>query len=135
MTPPEPVIVVKPRTFGQFQYPTAPLHRPGGAQAVFHQEWKKAEADEKLHRTVEAFRQFQDGQLPAGPGADALMAAFRSVENHLLHRPVWQNAADNGTVLLASPRIPVGEQNRLRAEHERSMRTVEEIDKAAGKAG
>ncbi|MFG2631439.1 hypothetical protein [Streptomyces sp. NPDC048473] len=184
-------------------------HRPGGAQAVFHQEWKRAEADEKLHRTVEAFRQFQNGQLPAGPGADALMAAFRSVEDelqghesgpakvvtdrqvelllkkkaavlhlsaanycwfedpakalclklagaksaaapltgmcdssrcpqathHLLHRPVWQTAADNGTVLLASPRIPAGEKNRLRAEHERSMRVLEEIDKAAGKAG
>ncbi|MET9692556.1 hypothetical protein ABZY81_29490 [Streptomyces sp. NPDC006514] len=49
--------------------------------------------------------------------------------------PVWQTAADNGTVLLASPRIPVGEKNRLRAEHELSMRALEEIDKAAGRAG
>ncbi|MFD9192860.1 hypothetical protein ACFWCA_32180 [Streptomyces phaeochromogenes] len=184
-------------------------HRPGGAQAVFHHEWKRAETAEKLTRTVEAFRQFQDGQLPAGPGADALLSTFRAVEDeledhepgpakvvtdrqielllkkkaavlhlgaanycwfedpakalclklagaksaaapltgmcdsarcpqathHLVHRSVWQTAADNGTVLLASPRIPAGEKARLRAEHERSMRILEEIDKAAGKAG
>ncbi|WP_235438081.1 hypothetical protein [Kitasatospora griseola] len=57
--------------------------RPGGAQAVFHHEWKRAEAKEKLTRTVESFRQYQQGQLPAGPGADALLATFRSVENEL----------------------------------------------------
>ncbi|MET7622632.1 hypothetical protein [Streptomyces sp. NPDC005408] len=28
--------------FGHFQYPTPPLARPGGAQAVFHHEWKTA---------------------------------------------------------------------------------------------
>ncbi|MGW0537885.1 hypothetical protein [Streptomyces sp. NPDC003032] len=55
--------------------------------------------------------------------------------HHLVHRSVWQNAADNGAVLLASPCIPAGERDRLRAEHERSMRILEEIDKAAGKAG
>ncbi|MEU4147110.1 hypothetical protein [Streptomyces parvulus] len=183
--------------------------RPGGAQAGFHQEWKQAEAKEKLARTVEAFRQFQQGQLPAGPGADALMATFRTVEgeleghdpgpakvvtdrqvelllkkkaaalhlsaanycwfedpakalclklagaksasapltglcdsarcpqatHHIAHRFIWQNAADNGAVLLASPRIPPAEKDRLRAEHERSMRVLEEIDTAAGKAG
>ncbi|MCX4546475.1 hypothetical protein [Streptomyces sp. NBC_01565] len=48
---------------------------------------------------------------------------------------VWQTAADNGTVLLASPRIPAGEKARLHAEHERSMRILEEIDKAARRAG
>jgi hypothetical protein len=69
--------------FGQFQYPTPPLARPGGAQAVFHHEWKKEEAKEKLKRTVEAYRQFEQGQLPAGPGADALLAAFRAVETEL----------------------------------------------------
>ncbi|WP_346167727.1 hypothetical protein [Streptomyces javensis] len=170
--------------------------RPGGAQAVFHQEWKKEEAKEKRKRTVEAYRQFEQGQLPAGPGADALLATFRAIEDeleghdpgpakvvtdrqlelllkqkasvlhlsaanycwfegpakalclklagsksatapltglcdssrcpqathHLVHRPVWQTAADNGADMLASPRIPPGEKNRLRAEHERSMR-------------
>ncbi|MGW4380440.1 hypothetical protein [Kitasatospora sp. NPDC004531] len=183
--------------------------RPGGAQAVFHHEWKKEEAKEKLKRTVEAYRQFEQGQLPVGPGADALLAAFRAVEDeladhepgpakvvtdrqvelllkkkasvlhlsaanycwfedpakalclklagtrsaaaplaglcdsfrcpqathHLVHRPVRQAAADNGAVLLAGPRIPVGEKERMRAEHERSMRVLQEIDKAPGRAG
>lgn len=53
-----------------------------------HHEWKKEEAKEKLKRTVEAYRQFGQGQLPAGPGADALLAAFRAVENELAdHEP------------------------------------------------
>ncbi|MFJ8546322.1 hypothetical protein ACIRFH_30850 [Streptomyces sp. NPDC093586] len=194
--------------FGQFQYPTPPLGRPGGAQAVFHHEWKTEEAKEKLKRTVEAYRQFEQGQMPAGPGADALLASFRAVEkeladhkpgpakvvtdrqielllkkkasvlhlsaanycwfedpakalclklagtrsaaapltglcdssrcpqatHHIVHRSVWQTTADNGAVLLASPRIPLAEKDRLRAEQERSMRVLEEIDTAAGKA-
>ncbi|WP_250569872.1 hypothetical protein [Streptomyces sp. CJ_13] len=48
--------------------------------------------------------------------------------------PVWQTSADNGAALLASPRIPAREKDRLRVEHERSMRVLEEINKAAGKA-
>ena len=62
--------------------------RPGGAQAVFHHEWKKEEAKEKLKRTVAAYRQFEQGQMPAGPGADALLASFRAVEKELAdHEP------------------------------------------------
>jgi len=164
--------------------------RPGGAQAIFHREWKQAEAKEKLQRTVESFRQYQQGQLPTGPGAEALLAEFHNVEtelekhepgpakvvigrqeelllqhradtlhltlanycwfedpakalclklagakaaaapltglcdsarctqatHHLVHRPVWQAAAANSTALLASPRVPAGEKNRLLAE-------------------
>ncbi|MDI5905447.1 MULTISPECIES: hypothetical protein [Streptomyces] len=181
--------------------------RPGGAQAVFRHEWKKEEAKEKLKRTVEAYRQFEQGQMP-GPGADALLASFRAVEkelsdhepgpakvvtdrqialllmrkasvlhlsaanycwfedpakalclmlagtrstaapltvlcdssrcpqatHHLVHRSVWRTAADDGAVLLASSRIPAGEKDRLRSEHERSMRILEEIDTAARRA-
>ncbi|MFE9284787.1 hypothetical protein ACF1HU_00455 [Streptomyces olivaceus] len=55
--------------------------------------------------------------------------------HHLVHRSVWQTTADNGSVLLANPRVPAGEKKRLQAEHERSVRVLEEIDKAAGKAG
>ncbi|CAM5674228.1 hypothetical protein SPURM210S_03428 [Streptomyces purpurascens] len=54
--------------------------------------------------------------------------------HHIIHRSVWQTTADNGVVLLASPRIPPAEKARLRAEYERSMRVLEEIDTAAGKA-
>ncbi|HEY9327041.1 MAG TPA: hypothetical protein VIS09_02180 [Streptomyces sp.] len=195
--------------FEEFQYPTPPIGRPGGAQAVFHHEWKKEEAKEKLKRTVEAYRQFEQGQMPADPGAGALLASFRAVEkeladhepgpakvvtdrqielllkkkasvlhlsaanycwfedpakalclklagtrsaaapltglcdssrcpqatHHIVHRSVWRTTADNGVVLLASPRIPPAEKARLRAEHERSMRVLEEIDTATAKAG
>jgi hypothetical protein len=183
--------------------------RPGGAQAVFHHEWKKKEEEkEKLKRTDEAYRQFEQGQMPAGPGADALLASFRAVEqeladhdpgpakvvtdrqielllkkkasvlhlsaanycwfedpakalclklagtrsaaapltglcdssrcpqatHHIVHRSAWQTTAD-GVALLASPRIPPAEKDRLRTEHERSIRVPEEIDTGAGKAG
>ncbi|MFH8368269.1 hypothetical protein [Streptomyces sp. NPDC018031] len=38
--------------------------------------------------TVEAYRQFEQGQMPAGPGADALLASFRAVEKELAdHEP------------------------------------------------
>ena len=50
---------------------------------MFHHEWKKEEAKEKLKRTVEAYRQFEQGQMPAGPGADGLLASFRAVEKEL----------------------------------------------------
>ncbi|MFD3886238.1 hypothetical protein [Streptomyces microflavus] len=76
----------------------------------------------------------QAGQRrPAAAPLTGLCDSSRCRTHHLLHQPVWQTAADNGTVLLASPRIPVGEKNRLRAEHERSMRALEEIDKAAAR--
>ncbi|MER7983091.1 hypothetical protein [Streptomyces sp. NPDC095817] len=51
--------------------------RPGGVPAEFHHEWKK-KAQEKLKQTVEAYRQFEQGSMPAGPGADALLACFRA---------------------------------------------------------
>ncbi|WP_454355857.1 hypothetical protein [Streptomyces calvus] len=38
---------------------------------------------EKLVRTVEELYEFQRGKLPAGPGADALMATCRTVEEEL----------------------------------------------------
>jgi len=183
--------------------------RPGGAQAVFHAEWKADEARENLRLTVEAFRQFQQGQLPAGPGAARLAEAFRSVEealtghdpgtarttatdrqvelllkakaetlhqgaanycwfddpgqalclklagvstaktplagmcdsarcpqatHHQRHRPVWASAAETTAAMLASPRVPPGEKQRLRRDHDRALRIIEAIDKA-GPAG
>ncbi len=53
--------------------------------------------------------------------------------HHIVHRSVCQTTADNSVVLPASPRIPPAEKTRLRAEHDRSVRVLEEIDKAVGK--
>lgn len=55
-------------------------HRPDGAQAVFHAEWKAAAAKENLRSAVEAFREFQAGQMPAGPGAARLVETFTAVD-------------------------------------------------------
>lgn len=51
-------------------------NRPGGAQAKF-----LAEVGESEHK---AFRDFQAGRQPAGPGARDLVNFFTSVENELL---------------------------------------------------
>lgn len=179
--------------------------RPGGAQAVFHAEWKAEEARENLRLTVEAFRQFQNGQMPAGPGADRLTEAFRGVErelaghepgpvrvtgtdrqaelllkakaatlhqaaanycwfddpgqalclklagtgsapaplagmcdsarcpqatHHPRHRAVWVSIAQTTSAMLASPRIPAGEKQRLRRDHDRSQAVIQAIDDA-----
>ncbi|OEU97283.1 hypothetical protein AN217_04660 [Streptomyces qinglanensis] len=45
-------------------------------------------AKEKLKRTVEAYRQFEQGRMPAGPGADALLTSFRAVEKNLADRDI-----------------------------------------------
>lgn len=69
--------------------------RPGGAQAVFHTEWKRAEAKENLRLTLEAFHQFQEGHLPTGPGAAGLIEAFQSVETGLAeHEPSAANTIE-----------------------------------------
>lgn len=49
---------------------------PGGAQRRFHVEVEAAEEEHHLQLTVEAFRDFQDGVLPAGPGARGLLDVF-----------------------------------------------------------
>lgn len=57
--------------------------RPGGSQARFHAE---VAHEERLHRealTRAAFDEFREGRLPAGPGAAALIAAFREVDAQL----------------------------------------------------
>lgn len=124
-------------------------HEPGPAKVVTDRQIelllkKKAAV---LHLSAANYCWFEDpgkalclklaGAKPAAAPLTGMCDSSRCPQatHHLLHRPVWQTAADNSTVLLASPRIPIGEKNRLRAEHERSMRALEEIDKAAGKAG
>ncbi|MEU6190242.1 hypothetical protein [Nocardia sp. NPDC047038] len=58
--------------------------RPGGSQAMFHAEVRQAEHDHHLRLTVEAYEEYRAGQLPAGPGARALVEAFEHVESEVL---------------------------------------------------
>ena len=75
--PPAPV---HNQAFRQFQYLTSPFNRPGGSQALFRAEVQEPEEEHHLRLTIDAFRQFQAGQLPAGPGARDLIAAFTQVD-------------------------------------------------------
>ncbi|WP_329538215.1 hypothetical protein OG568_59430 (plasmid) [Streptomyces sp. NBC_01450] len=59
-------------------------NRPGGAQAKFLAEVGESEHNRNLTLTLQAFRDFQAGRQPAGPGARDLVSFFKSVENELL---------------------------------------------------
>ncbi|MFJ6987456.1 MULTISPECIES: site-specific integrase [unclassified Streptomyces] len=59
-------------------------NRPGGAQAKFLAEVGEAEHNRNLTLTLQAFRDFQAGRQPAGPGARDLVGFFKSVESELL---------------------------------------------------
>lgn len=121
-------------------------HEPGPAKVVTDRQVelllkKKAAV---LHFSAANYCWFEDPakalclKLVSAKSAAALLTGLcdssrcPQATHHLLHRLVWQTAADNGTVLLASPRVPADEKNRLRAENERSMRALDEIDQAAG---
>ncbi|NUK21971.1 hypothetical protein [Streptomyces lunaelactis] len=71
------------KAFGQFQYPTPPLARPGGSQRLFLAEFEEAEEEHHLQLTVQAFRDAQAGRMPAGPGAKSLIEAFAVVDAEL----------------------------------------------------
>lgn len=58
-------------------------HRPGGAQARFHAEMVAEQQRHHRQLTVDAYRDYQQGQLPAGPGARSLIAAFEHVDGEL----------------------------------------------------
>ncbi|GAA1959314.1 hypothetical protein [Catenulispora subtropica] len=58
-------------------------NRPGGSQAALLAEVRKAEQKHHLELTAQAFRDFQAGQLPAGPGARDLIAAFEHIDEQL----------------------------------------------------
>jgi hypothetical protein len=55
-------------------------HRPGGSQALFRAEVEHAEHQHHLQLTVAAFRDYQQGVLPTGPGARALIQRFDHVD-------------------------------------------------------
>ncbi|OFJ51118.1 hypothetical protein BEL07_24400 [Mycolicibacterium grossiae] len=54
--------------------------RPGGAQAELLAEVNKLEADHKLQLMLDEFRNYQQGILPAGPGARSLTEFFATID-------------------------------------------------------
>ncbi|MCZ4103573.1 site-specific integrase [Streptomyces sp. H39-C1] len=57
--------------------------RPGGAQAELLAEVNKHESDRNLDLVLAEFRNYQQGILPAGPGARSLTEFFASVDEKL----------------------------------------------------
>jgi hypothetical protein len=57
--------------------------RPGGAQAELLAEVNKHEADRNLELVLAEFRNYQQGILPAGPGARSLTEFFASIDADL----------------------------------------------------
>ncbi|MFE7531571.1 hypothetical protein ACFU7Y_38570 [Kitasatospora sp. NPDC057542] len=66
--------------FGQFQYPTPPLARPGGAQAALLAEVGKLEAERNKDLTWQVWQDYKAGRRPAGPGAKSLLDFFAFVD-------------------------------------------------------
>ena len=54
--------------------------RPGGAQAELLAEVNKHESDRNLSLVLAEFRNYQEGILPAGPGARSLTEFFASID-------------------------------------------------------
>ena len=57
--------------------------RPGGAQSELLGEVNKLEADHKLELVLAEFRNYQQGILPAGPGARSLAEFFATIDAEL----------------------------------------------------
>jgi integrase len=57
--------------------------RPGGAQGKFLAEIAQDEADRNLQIVLAEFRSYQDGNMPAGPGARELTEYFASIDKDL----------------------------------------------------
>jgi len=57
--------------------------RPGGAQGKFLAEIAEGEADRNLQVILAEFRNYQDGIMPAGPGARELTEFFTAVDKDL----------------------------------------------------
>ncbi|HEY3690544.1 MAG TPA: hypothetical protein VGL46_09590 [Pseudonocardiaceae bacterium] len=64
--------------------------RPGGAQAQLHGEMKREEQAHKRQLTAAAYRDYQQGKLPAGPGAADLIASFQHVDAELAKHEAGQ---------------------------------------------
>ena len=59
--------------------------RPGGAQAELLAEVNKHEAERNLELVLAEFRNYQQGVMPAGPGARELIDYFAGVDGKLLN--------------------------------------------------
>ena len=70
-------------------------HRPGGSQALFRAEVEHAEHQHHLELTVAAFRDYQQGILPTGPGARALIGRFDHIDAALQPQPGEAAVLDN----------------------------------------
>ncbi|MEU0163539.1 hypothetical protein ABZ154_33330 [Streptomyces sp. NPDC006261] len=57
--------------------------RPGGAQAELLAEVNKHESERNLQLVLEEFRNYQEGVLPAGPGARSLTEFFAGIDAQL----------------------------------------------------
>jgi len=75
--------------------------RPGGAQAELLAEVNKLEADHKLTLMLAEFHNYQQGILPAGPGARNLTEFFTTID------------ADLGTETTAAPKIQHNDRDIL----------------------
>ena len=75
--------------------------RPGGAQAELLVEVNKLEADHKLKLVLAEFRNYQQGILPAGPGARSLTEFFATIDT------------DPNTKATAAPKIQRNDRDIL----------------------
>ena len=50
--------------------------------------------------------------------------------HHVCHRPIWTEKAATLQAFLGNPRVPKGEKDRLRTEHQRAQRVLDTIDAA-----
>jgi hypothetical protein len=85
--------------------------RPGGSQARFNAEREAEERKQNEKRAIAAYRDFQDGVLPAGPGARSLIAAFHYVDAELAGLEARQPtvvATDRHIELLLQKRVLCG---------------------------
>lgn len=82
-------------------------HRPGGSQAALLADVEKEEQERNLKLTMDAYREYREGRVPAGPGARDLIAAFEHIDAQLAdHTP------GTATVLEADRRL----ENLLRKQ-------------------
>jgi integrase len=75
--------------------------RPGGAQGKFLAEIAEDEADRNIQIVLAEFRNYQNGIMPAGPGARELTEFFTAVDSDLAARDT------------AAPRIVASDQHVL----------------------